>query len=169
VLDGLDHFPGSGAHEAGATDPHGTAHAMGVAYDMFDGTSPGANMWVGRAEHMWPFIHYLIRRFPTGQLTTSMRTVYGMSPDQLHDLASLLVAHGHDAAVELRQGDLAHRMWEAERGDRQSRAERHTVAAARTQLRLALQDRLTALAGASSLHLTDADRERIEAEMDSGR
>jgi hypothetical protein len=163
LLTALGHFPGAGAHEAGATDPHGTAHAMGVAYDMFDGTSPGANMWVGRADQMWPFIHYLIRHYPGSGLSTSMHTVHGASPETLHQLAVLLRDHATEATRELRDGEGA--MWSAERADHNSSRERHDVLAARGQLRAALQDRLAALRGSSTLPLTLADRARIEAEM----
>ncbi len=91
------------AHGAGTIDPHGTDHAMGLAFDFYNGTGARGAFRNFRVEH-WPFIHRLISEYGDQVgLPTNLRpgSIDAVSAETAQAIAQLLHDHGAEVAKEI--------------------------------------------------------------------
>jgi hypothetical protein len=105
---------GQRTHGGGSIDPHGTAHALGLAIDLFNGTgSEGIYQNFGIPATHWPFLHLLMDEHPTAEWMRTLRprAIHELTPEQAGELAALVQAHGRALANRLRpaapEGDAA--------------------------------------------------------------
>jgi hypothetical protein len=90
-------------HGGGTIDPHGTDHAMGLAFDFYNGSGAQGAFRNFQVEQ-WPFIHRLISEFGDEVgLPTNLRpsSIDAVSPDKGQAIAQLLRDHGAEVAKEM--------------------------------------------------------------------
>ena len=98
-------FRSERTHGGGSIDPHGTAHALGLAIDMFNGvSSAGVYQNFGVPAQNWPFLHLLMDRFGQSEAMRTLRprAIHELYPRVALELASLVADHGQELADELR-------------------------------------------------------------------
>lgn len=150
-------------HEAGATDPHGTSHALGASADLYDGND-GRNMPMPAGA--WPFVQYLIQNSAgyRGLTGNERPTDLAAQPAQLRAIAQLVHERGastYQTLVHLSATDPAERA-----ADRDQRAERGTLRTVRASLQTSLRGRRRALQQAVATHvLPDDDLARAHDEL----
>jgi hypothetical protein len=91
------------SHGGGTIDPHGTDHAMGLAFDFYNGSGAQGAFRNFKVEH-WPFIHRIISEFGGAVgLPTNLRpsSIDAVSPETGQAIAQLLRDHGVEVAKEM--------------------------------------------------------------------
>jgi hypothetical protein len=102
-LEGIRAVPRS--HGGWAVDPHGTAHAMGLAIDMFNGVGgEGVYQNFSVPPGYWPFVHMVLEQRGVDASVRGMRptAVHQLTPERARAIAAALRTHGAAVATRMR-------------------------------------------------------------------
>lgn len=103
MLTALGSPRGEFTHGGGTIDPHGTDHAMGLAFDFYNGSGALAGFRNFKVEQ-WPFIHRVISEHGGDEnLPTNLRPsgIDALSTDTAQAIARLVQARGAEVAREI--------------------------------------------------------------------